>query len=433
MVMTGYDTHEPLDQLLRALRESRPPTDVPNLWWKDGTGTIRHNGGSHHPRAFACGVDWSSQPEAPPAKGWPIREILAIQNAGCAHDCPWCGGSAATFRRIHQCDHSLAHKPVEEVRYELRSMAQRPGVEGHHYYAVGSYNQSESQLEAFLEGLARARVRSVSVEQFVLPSDDQVARLVAAHPRCTITLSPQSHDLAVAKAAGRGVYTNEELEAWLERALAAGIHGVDLWYFVGMPEQDERLVLESVDYCEHLLRRFAGTNVNPLICPMIPFLDPGSAIFEAPERYGYRLFFRTLEEHRRGMERASLINRLNYETRWLDREAIIRVGFEAVARLMEAKADVGMLPRSQVDRHNAALVDGLELLALVHEADNLSSPSERQRQLARLGDDIEKQNDQLLYGGVANQAFPLKRQPVGRWFDELCWPVEVLEATQSTS
>ena len=107
------------------------------------------------------------------------------------------------------------------------------------------------------------------------------------------------------------------MEAWIERALEIGIHNIDVWYFIGMPEQTPDSVFETVDYCAHLLRKFKGKNVNPMICPMIPFLDPASTFFEFPEENGYRVFFRTAEEHRRGMESASLFNRINYETKLL--------------------------------------------------------------------------------------------------------------------
>ncbi|RLB62097.1 MAG: radical SAM protein, partial [Deltaproteobacteria bacterium] len=377
MVMVGYDTHEPMDRLLRALRAGQSPSEVPNLWWKDRDGSIRQNGFSHQPRTFGCGIDWSSQPEAPAIKGLPIREILTTQNAGCAHDCTWCGGSNQAFRRINHCDHGRVHKSIDEVNYELGTLSRRAHVGAHHLYTVGAYNQSDRQLGAFLDGLAKVAVRSVSIEQFYLPPDELLTRLAAANHRCTITLSPLIHDVQVAKLAGRGVYTNDEMEAWIDRALAAGIHGVDIWYFIGMPEQTDRLVFETIDYCEHLLARFAGANVNPMICPMIPFLDPGSSAFESPDRFGYHVFFRSLEQHRQGAMRASIINRINYETKWLSREALINVGFEAVKRLMEAKASVGMLPRSHVKRHNDAIDDVLEFLPTVHAADCIEVPAER--------------------------------------------------------
>ena len=46
----------------------------------------------------------------------------------------------------------------------------------------------------------------------------------------------------MAKLAGRGVYTNDEMEAWIERALDYRQSiTIDVWYFIGMPEQDERV------------------------------------------------------------------------------------------------------------------------------------------------------------------------------------------------
>ena len=46
----------------------------------------------------------------------------------------------------------------------------------------------------------------------------------------------------------------------------------------------------TVDYCGRLLHKFKGRNVNPMICPMIPFLDPASTFFKYPEKNGYRVF-----------------------------------------------------------------------------------------------------------------------------------------------
>jgi clorobiocin biosynthesis protein CloN6 len=200
-----------------------------------------------------------------------------------------------------------------------------------------------------------------------------------------------------------------------------------VWYFVGMPEQDERSVLETVDYCERLLELFKGTRVNPMICPMIPFLDPASTFFEHPEKHGYRVFYRTAEEHRRGMERASIINRINYETRWLTRRDLVHVGFSAVRKLTEAKAEAGFLPRSIVQDYARKIEDALEFIDVVHEADSIETKADRARALEGLADEIIRRNDALLFGGVTNQAFPISREVGGRWFDELGWSIAELD------
>ena len=174
-------------------------------------------------------------------------------------------------------------------------------------------------------------------------------------------------------------------------------------------------------------------NVNPMICPMIPFLDPASTFFEHPDEHGYRIFHRTAEEHRRGMERASLLNRINYETRWLSRRQLVEVGFLAVRRLMEIKGGLSALPKFCVKDYNAKIDDALKFIPVVHEADCIADPRDRARALESLGDEILKRNDLVLFGGVMNQAFPINRRIGGRWFDDMGWDPDILSAAAQDS
>jgi clorobiocin biosynthesis protein CloN6 len=428
LVMTGYDTHAPMTELMQRVRDGRSLAGIPNLLHKDASGAVKKSGLTYLPDTFACGIDWSQQPAAPKSKGLPIREFLSTQNAGCAYNCPWCGGSRDAFRRIFGKKRAMARKPDDEVRYEFESMRRLPGVDGYHFYSVGSYNEGKEGLLRFLEHIAATPLKSVSFEQFHLTPDDVLGKMAEANKRVSITLSPESHDPRIAKLSGRGVYTNDEMEAWIDRALERGIHGVDVWYFVGMPEQTRDSAMQTVDYCERLLERFKGKNVNPMVCPMVPFLDPASNIFESPEEHGYRVFFRTAEEHRRGMERASIINRMNYETRWLSRQQLVETGYVAIRRLMEAKSSVGMLPPSAVRRYNERIDDALAFVRTVHAADSLEHADDRARALEELGDEIVRRNDLVLFAGVANQAMPINRQVGGRWFDELGWAPDALDA-----
>jgi clorobiocin biosynthesis protein CloN6 len=423
MVMKGYDTHEPVNRLLSELKNGRRFDTVENLSWKRD-GAVVDNGLTHAPDTFSCGVDWSTIPRE---KGAQILELLSTQNAGCAYNCGWCGGSREAFRRIFKRQRAMARKPLEEVAYEFAQARALPGIEQYYFYSVGSYNEPRERLGYFLEQVADTPLKSISFEQFHLTSDDVLKRMAAANRRTSITLSPESHDLTVAKLAGRGVYTPEEMEEWIERALDLGIHSIDVWYFIGMPEQDEASVMATVDYCEHLLKRFKGRQVIPLLCPMIPFLDPASTFFEEPDRHGYRVFYRTVEEHRRGMERASLINRINYETRWLSREQLVGVGYRAVRALAELKSAYGMLPRSCVKAITAKIDDALEIGAAVHAADCLADPRSRAAALKELSGDIRTRNHDVFYSGVANQAFPINREIGGRWFDETLYTKEVFE------
>ncbi len=426
LVMRGYDTHEPLDALLAARRSARDFRAVPNLLWKDGSGEIHDNGYTHKPARFACGIDWSSIPREQPGGSLPILEILSTQNAGCAFNCGWCGGSREAFARLHGSLAELPRKELGEIDRELASA--QAFAKSYHFYAVGSYNEPEARLLHFLERVGDTGFKSVSYEQFHLTPDPILRAMARANPRTTITLSPESHDLRVARLAGRGVYTPEEMENWIERALGLGIFEIDVWYFIGMPEQDEASVRATVAYCRHLLRKFKGKRVVPLLCPMIPLLDPGSTFFEDPEAHGYRVFYRTLEEHRRGLERASLIHRINYETRWLSRQELVTVGYAAVKQLTLHKGELGMLPPAVASAVIRKIEDAGALLERVHAADSVADASERDRRLAELAPEIRQRNHAMFSGTVENQAFPINRAIGGRWFDETLFSPGLLGA-----
>jgi clorobiocin biosynthesis protein CloN6 len=428
MVMRGYDTHEPMSVLLQALRQGLEPWAVPNLMWKDTARQIYDNRFSHKPPVLGCEVDWSSQPLTDASVRVPIREVLPLLNAGCSRNCGWCGGSRQAFSRIFQPDHSLVPKAAETIKAEFQSLHFLPCAETYYVYSVGAYNLPPARMKSVLDSVEASGVRAINYEQYYLTPDDILKRMAKANSRTTITLSPESHDPRVATLAGRGVYTNDQMESWVERALNLGIQQVDIWYFIGMPEQDETSVMGTVAYVQGLLRRFAGQHVNPMICPMIPFLDPGSNFFEYSERHGYRTFYRTAEQHRRGMERASIINRINYETQWLKREELVYVGYRAIKQVMEAKAETRALPTGIVEQYNARIDDAAEFVGIVHAVDQIEDPEARARELDKLGDEIERRNNQIFFSGVSNQAFPINRQIGGRWFDELGWPAEVLDA-----
>ena len=427
MVMKGYDTLQPMDKLLVALKQgAKDLSHVPNLLWKS-SGNVHQNAYEHKPASYGIGIDWTDLRVEDVSRGLPILEFLSTQNAGCAYHCGWCGGSRDAFKRVFQTKSSILRKSPEELSFEFTSVQSTPLSNHFHFYSVGSYNEPRSGMERFLDLVTQTKLRSISYEQFFLTPEPILKRMAEANKNTTITLSPESHDLRISKLSGRGTYTNDELEQWLARALEIGIRNIDVWYFIGMPEQDEASVMASVEYCIRLLKLFKGKGVNPMLCPMIPFLDPASNFFEFPEQHGYTTFSRTVEEHRRSMERASLINRINYETRWLRREDLVYVGFRAIRRLMEAKAEVGALPKRIVAAYNAKIDDALKMIPLVHAADCRPHPLDRDRALAELGDEILRRNDMIFYSGVANQSFPLNRAIGGRWFDEMGWPPELLE------
>jgi clorobiocin biosynthesis protein CloN6 len=213
----------------------------------------------------------------------------------------------------------------------------------------------------------------------------------------------------------------EELEAWIPRALDRGIAGIMVWFFIGMPMQPPQSVMATVDYAGALMRKFAGKNVLPLLCPMVPFLDPGSRFFEEPDQHGYTIYHRTLEEHRQAMVEPLWYRRLNYETRWLSRRQLQDVSYDAIGRLVTIKGELGVLPGAVCDLVLATIKETRALLRDMETAiasDGRLSPDLRAA--------VRSYNRRVL-AYSSDQIIPLPRPFGGRWFDDFTVPDEMID------
>ena len=63
----------------------------------------------------------------------------------------------------------------------------------------------------------------------------------------------------------------------------------------------------------------------------------------SPRRFGYRLFARTLEEHRQLLVQPSWKQILNYETEWMSRDELVAVTYDAAERLNDLKLRYGRI------------------------------------------------------------------------------------------
>ena len=102
-------------------------------------------------------------------------------------------------------------------------------------------------------------------------------------------------------------------------------------------------------------------------------------------------------------------------------------------RLTELKAKYGIYPKGVGHHICNRIDDALTFTDVVHEIDCLPDPKVRQRELARIGDEILRRNQEVFRPAVANQAFPISREIGERWFDELIWDQKTLEQVNSVS
>jgi clorobiocin/coumermycin A biosynthesis protein CloN6/CouN6 len=420
VVVQGYDTLQPLTDLVATVRQgSRDFRSIPNLLYKEG-GEVQATGFTHKPAADYNNArnDWSYYQETPVNGLSTAKLIMTLPNTGCAHDCGWCGGSKFAYRNIMDVRKTLIQKDNDLIIQELRTMgeaAKRTSI-----YALQCYSENRVRMHQYLDAVKEVGYKSVSFEQFNLTPLDTLKKM-GASTEAYIMLSPESHDPKISAAAGRGTYTMEQMENWIPRALDAGVKGIMVWFFVGMPYQDRQSVMDTIAYSERLIRKFGGWNALPLICPMVPFLDPGCRFFEQPGEHGYRIFHRTLEEHRKALVEPLWHRRLNYETQWLERRELQDVSYEAIARLVEIKGEHAVLPATFCQAVLQTIDETRQLLAEMERALLLDGTLPDS-----LRDVIRAYNRKIL-AYSSDQIMPVRRPFGGRWFDDVTVPREMID------
>ena len=352
-VVRGDSTEKPLLQLLQTMKAGGDFKNIPNLTYRDGVNGIQINPLNHVPENLDeitidyCHimkkvVRYADPTGYQPFIDWYTYPVTAVFTCrGCIYSCKTCGGSSQTFR-------SMANRRKPAYR-NPKLLAQDIFNISDHLHApvmiIGDiFQPGEEYAFAFLQEMKKRPIANhIAFEFFVPPSRAQLKRIAESISNFNVEISPESHDDEVRRAFGRP-YHNGSLERMLEDAIDLGSKRIDLFFMTGLPKQTYQSVLATVDYCRSLLERFRSYNkLFPFISPLAPFLDPGSTVFEAPEKYGYRLFYRTVEEHRQALLAPSWKYILNYETEWMKRDEIVYSTYEAGKRLNRLKAEFGLI------------------------------------------------------------------------------------------
>jgi B12-binding domain/radical SAM domain protein len=385
-VLRGDSTEPPLHQLLLALESGVPLDDVPNLTWrKDGVVTV--NPLSFVPQTLDyvdvrpellidMAIRYRDLASVLPFNGWlrnPTTMVLPLK--GCAYECTTCGSSATTClhltmrkQPVYRSPASLADNLAAIGRLS-RGTIVIPGdlLQGGLAYATAVIDEIS----------ARGVKNDICFEFFDVPPIEFLRHIDARLPTWSFEVSPESHDPVVRHAMEGGAsYPNEAMETLLRQALELRCTRIDVFYMIGLQYQTYESVMETIDYCEHLFE-FGDPRLQCFISPMGPFLDPGSQIFEEPERFGYRKLAHTVEEHRQLLVQPSWEHILNYETMWMTRAQLVDATYDAAEKLNALKLRYGRIApkrakavadgiagaRALRERLNAAMANGSDAAA----------------------------------------------------------------------
>ena len=351
-VLRGDSTEAPLLQLLTALRTGASLASIPNLAWKQD-GAIRINPHTYLPATLDY-VDLRPDlmvemvlrhrdlQSTLPFNGWwghPMTAILTVK--GCTYECVTCGSSRTTCTQLTRRPQPVFRSPASLVAnmQAIARLAHGPIL------LIGDLLQAGlAHAHEVLERLRAAPIENeVVFEFFTVPPLDFLREIDRCVKHWSMEFSPESHEQAVRDAQeGEAGYTTAQMEAMLEEALRLRCTRIDVFFMIGLPAQTAESVRQTVEYCEHLFQ-LGDRRLSCFISPLGPFLDPGSRGFEEPERFGYRLFARTLEEHRQLLVQSTWEHILNYETRWMTRRELVNATYDAAERLNALKQRYGRI------------------------------------------------------------------------------------------
>lgn len=211
-----------------------------------------------------------------------------------------------------------------------------------------------------------------------------------AIPRFNILLSPESHDERIRSLFGRH-FTNKEMEDMIEAAIELGVGRIDLFFMIGLPEQTKESVMKTIEYCDYLLDKFAKSKkLSVYMSPLSPFLDPGSRVFENPEAHGYKLFYRTLEEHRQALLQPSWKYILNYETKWLSRNEIVESSYESAIELNRIKLKHGLLIPKEAKKQEEKTLEAYAFSKEIDKVLTIKNETERNNKLKNMKRHMDK-------------------------------------------
>ncbi len=393
-VMGGDSTEKPLVQLLKALKGKGEFKNIPNLTYRNGGNGVHVNPITHVPEDLNdIAIDYSHIMKKvvkymdpvgyQPFVDWYSYPVTAVFTCrGCTYHCKTCGGSAKTFRAMANRS-KPAYRDPALLAQDIFSISEHLNAP---IMIIGDiFQPGQDYGDAFLRELKKRPIDNhIAFEFFVPPSRNQLERIAESIKNFNIEISPESHDEEVRKAFGRP-YANPPMERMIADAIELGCKRIDLFFMIGLPKQTYQSVMDTVDYCRDLLKRFQPYDkLIPFISPLAPFLDPGSTVFEEPEKFGYRLLYRTVEEHRQALTTPSWKYILNYETEWMDRNEIVASTYESGRRLNRLKAEFGLIDRKTAEAVDLRIERALRMMEEIDRIMAIPDLKERESSLQAL-------------------------------------------------
>ena len=404
LVMMGDTTEEPTVKMMEALQKGGDLSEVPNLVWKDDNGKIHNNHITHTAESldeiiFDYGIVIKNTLRHMDVKGslpwygWdklPLTSVFSVR--GCSLNCAECGGSSFANGKV-VCRKAPAYRSPEKLAEDLDMIQSYLGTT---IFIVGDLRQhSIDYADRFLKEVKERKIKNhVVIELFNGAGEEYFSKLDKAFEGgWSIEFSPDSHDESVRSSLGKG-YSNESIERSVENAFKNGCSRFDLFYMTGLPFQSKESAIGSAKASKRLWDLVKKDDRLFIFnAPFAPFVDPGSRAFEEPEKWGYRFFARTLEEHKRLLENPSWKQVLSYETDLMSRDVIAETAYDAANELAAAEHECSRISAETYKRRKERTEAARSLMHRVDKIMMIADKEERENKLWDIKDEsIELMN-----------------------------------------
>ncbi|MCQ2069855.1 MAG: TIGR04190 family B12-binding domain/radical SAM domain protein [archaeon] len=392
LVMRGDTTEEPTVRMMDVLSKGGDLSTVPNLVWKDRDGRVHDNGITYSLEnldsiKFDYGVMIKNVMKTMdiagslPWKGWdkiPLTSVFTVR--GCSVNCAECGGSHFANKRV-VCRNKPAFRSPEKLAEDMECISDYMKAP---IFIVGDIRQAGPHYtDTLLKEVRERGVKNhVVIELFNGASAEHFQKINHAFDGgWSIEFSPDSYDEMVRFALGKN-YTNEAIEKTLPNAFRNGCDRLDLFFMTGLPQQTRESALETARGAKRLwdcVDKDDGLFIYD--SPFAPFVDPGSRAFEEPEKWGYKLRARTLEDHRKLLDSPSWKHVLSYETEWMTRDEIAETSYDAAIILTNMEKDTGRISEEGARARNERTEVARGIMHHIDEVLKIVDEEERNRQL----------------------------------------------------
>ena len=247
-----------------------------------------------------------------------------------------------------------------------------------------------------LDRLAKERlgIERLSLDLLV-PADEEFIRSAALIGRQVVMhICPDSGSEAVRRKLGRH-YSNEQLLKTVGLCHQYGL-AVTSFLSVGLAGETAENNVETRDLWSRLMemetrfqseKRREGNSVElsqggPILGPIV--IDPGSPAFDQPQKFGYKLLYRNLEEYIKGLSLPSWHQWINYETACLGKPALIDLILSMVEFSIDQRLKSGVYDEHQAVSESLRTATDRIVVKDIDKIMTLKKKGERDAALASL-------------------------------------------------